>query len=80
MAKKDKTLLIEGGGRDSDWDSSGGRFEMRDGKRVRVGEGTTVHKDGTRARDADGAIIGADGKAEKPAAVPVKGKTNRGDS
>lgn len=36
------------------FDGQGGRYEIRDGKRVRVEEPTKDHPEGNRARDAQG--------------------------
>lgn len=41
--------------------ASGGRFEMKNGKRVPIA-GTENHPDGNRARDKDGTPLGTDGK------------------
>ncbi|MGQ9370529.1 hypothetical protein [Azospirillum sp. A39] len=47
--------------------AEGGRYVMKDGKRVRVQEPTRDHPEGHGARDADGRLIG-----RPPAARPAK--------
>ena len=55
--------------------AGGGRFEIRDGKRVRVEEPTKDHPEGNRAREADGMPVGepAAPARARAARVIVKG-------
>ena len=43
--------------KDDEFAGQGGRYEMRDGKRVRIEESTSDHPDGNTARDAQGNVI-----------------------